>query len=224
MNPRAAVAAEFAGSALLLAVVVGSGIMGERLAAGNAAVALLGNSMATGAGLYVLITLLGPVSGAHFNPAVTLMFWRSGAIPAALAARFIPAQILGGMTGVWLVHAMFALPLLQVSLKSRAGPAQWLSECLATVLLLLTIRLGLRHAPERLPLLVALVVVAGYWFTSSTFFANPAVTVARALSDSFAGIRPSDVPGFLGAQLLALALLCLAIRLPSVLARPAASR
>jgi len=189
-------------------MVVGSGIMGEQLAAGNAAVALLGNSIATGAGLYVLISVLGPVSGAHFNPAVTLMFWRSGEVPASLAAKFIPAQFAGGILGVWLTHAMFALPIIQASAKPRTGPAQWLSELIATLILLLTIRLGVKRTPEKVPLMVALIVTAGYWFTASTFFANPAVTVARSFSDTFAGIAPGHILGFVLAQMAAL--LCLA--------------
>lgn len=206
------IAAEFAGSALLLAIVVGSGIMGEVLANGNAAIALLGNSIATGAGLYVLITVLGPISGAHFNPVVSLTFWRSGELTAVLLAAYVVAQICGGVIGVWLTHAMFDLPLLQYSTKVRSGVPQWISECLATGVLLATIHLGLRNAAERVPLLVALIVTAGYWFTASTFFANPAVTIARALSNTFAGIQPTDIAGFIAAQLIACAAACVLLR------------
>jgi glycerol uptake facilitator-like aquaporin len=202
------IAAEFAGTALLLAIVVGSGIMGETLANGNAAVALLGNSIATGAGLYVLITILGPVSGAHFNPAVSLTFWRTGDLTLGLLAGYIIAQICGGLMGVWITHLMFDLPVLQFSVKVRSGMPQWISECLATGALLATIHLGLRNAAERVPLMVALIVTAGYWFTASTFFSNPAVTIARAFSNTFAGIQPTDVAGFIAAQLVAVAAAC----------------
>jgi glycerol uptake facilitator-like aquaporin len=202
------IVAEFAGTALLLAIVVGSGIMGETLAGGNAAIALLGNSIATGAGLYVLISVLGPVSGAHFNPAVSLTFWRTGELTAGLLAAYSVAQVAGGVTGVWITHLMFDLPLWQFSAKVRSGMPQWLSECLATGVLLATIHLGLRNAAERVPLLVALIVTAGYWFTASTFFSNPAVTIARAFSNTFAGIQPADVAGFIAAQLLATLAAC----------------
>ena len=206
------IAAEFAGTALLLMIVVGSGIMGEQLAGGNAAIALLGNSIATGAGLYVLISVLGPISGAHFNPVVSLTFWRAGALTGALLAAYIAAQICGGIVGVWLTHAMFDLPLLQYSAKVRTGAPQWLSEFLGTGILLVTIHLGLRHAAERVPLLVALIVTAGYWFTASTFFSNPAVTIARSLTDTFAGIQPADVSGFIAAQWVACAVACAVIK------------
>lgn len=206
------VAAEFGGSAMLLAIVVGSGIMGEQLAGGNAAIALLGNSIATGAGLYVLITVLGPVSGAHFNPAVSLSFWRAGELTGALLVAFIVAQVCGSILGVWITHAMFDLPVLQFSVKVRSGVPQWLSEFLATGVLLATIHLGLRHAADRVPLLVALIVTAGYWFTASTFFSNPAVTLARCFSNTFAGIQPADVAGFVAAQLAACVLACACIK------------
>ncbi len=202
------ITAEFAGTALLLAIVVGSGIMGEMLANGNAAIALLGNSIATGAGLYVLITVLGPISGAHFNPAVSLTFWRSGELTFSLLAAYVAAQVCGGIIGVWLTHLMFDLPVLQFSTRVRSGVPQWISEFLAAGVLLATIHLGLRHAAERVPLLVALIVTAGYWFTASTFFANPAVTIARAFSNTFAGIQPADVAGFIAAQCMACALAC----------------
>lgn len=191
---------EAIGSAILFATVVGSGIMAERLAGGNVAVALLGNTLATGAILYVLITMLGPVSGAQFNPAVTLVMRLRGDGNVAEAAAVIAVQIGAGVLGVWLAHAMFDLPILQVSAKARTGPGQWLGEFVATFGLVLTILGTLRHKPEAVPAAVALFIVAGYWFTSSTSFANPAITLARSLSNSFAGIAPADVPGFIFAQ------------------------
>ena len=206
------IAAEFAGTALLLMIVVGSGIMGEQLAGGNAAIALLGNSIATGAGLYVLISVLGPISGAHFNPVVSLTFWRAGALPGSLLAAYIAAQICGGVIGVWLTHAMFDLPLLQYSARVRTGAPQWLSVFLGTGILLATIHLGLRNAAERVPLLVAMIVTAGYWFTASTFFSNPAVTIARSLTNTFAGIQPADVAGFIASQVVACAVACVVIK------------
>lgn len=193
-------------------VVVGSGIYGETLAAGNTAVALLANSIATGAGLYVLITLLGPLSGAHFNPAVTLLACLQRELPASTGLRYVLAQCAGGVVGVWLTHLMFALPALQSSAHARTGAGQWLSEWIATVLLLATIQLGRRHTPDRLPLLIALLVTAGYWFTASTFFANPAVTLARSLTDTFAGIRAADVIGFVAIQLGAAVMFPLLLR------------
>ena len=212
MKCSAGVAAEFAGTALLLMIVVGSGIMGEQLAGGNAAIALLGNSIATGAGLYVLISVLGPISGAHFNPAVSLTFWRAGDLTGVVLAAYIAAQVVGGIVGVWLTHAMFDLPVLQFSAKVRTGWPQWLSEFLGTGILLATIHLGLRNAAERVPLLVALIVTAGYWFTASTFFSNPAVTIARSFSNTFAGIQPADIVGFMVAQLLACGVACMLIK------------
>jgi glycerol uptake facilitator-like aquaporin len=203
---------EFIGTALLLMVVVGSGIYGETLSAGNAAVALLANSIATGAGLYVLITLLGPVSGAHFNPVVSLYFAARGELSRRDCARYAAAQIGGAVAGVWITHFIYAMPVLQASAKARHGIALWTSELIATALLLAAIHLGLRHAREKIALVVALLVTAGYWCTSSTFFANPAVTIARALSDSFAGIRPADAPAFILAQLAALITICLILR------------
>lgn len=204
--------AEFAGTALLLMVVVGSGIYGETLSAGNTAVALLANSIATGAGLYVLITLLGPISGAHFNPAVSLFFRLRGELDTRTCMAYIGAQISGGICGVWLTHFIYAMPVLQTSAKVRTGVAQWVSEIVATALLLGAIHLGLRYAREKIALVVALLVTAGYWFTSSTFFANPAVTIARSLSNTFAGIHPADAPGFIAAQAIALALVFLFTR------------
>ncbi len=192
---------EAVGSLLLFATVVGSGIMAEQLAGGNVAVALLGNTLATGAILYVLITMLGPVSGAQFNPAVTLVMRLRGDCCWKGAALVVLAQVTAGVLGVWLAHAMFDLPILQVSAKARTGIGQWLGEFVATFGLVLTILGTLRHKPEAVPTAVALFIVAGYWFTSSTSFANPAITIARSLTDSFAGIAPADVPGFIAAQL-----------------------
>ncbi len=194
---------EFLGTALLLAIVTGSGVMGEALGAGNAAVALLGNSIATGCGLFVLITLLGPISGAHFNPVVSIMFWRTGQLETQKLLAYLAAQFSGAITGVWLTHFIFGLQLLQTSAKPRTGAGIWLSEFLSTLILLAVIRLGLKYANEKIALLVAMTVTAGYWFTSSTFFANPAVTLARSLTNTFVGIAPADVAGFVLAQILA---------------------
>lgn len=204
---NAEVLAEFLGTALLLAVVVGSGIMGERLAGGNDAIALLANSLATGAGLYVLIVTLGPVSGAQFNPAVSVLLSLQGRQPWAATGAYVAAQLCGAVAGVLVAHGMFAEPLLQVSTHLRTGPDQWLSEFVATAGLLGTILLCLRHGPEKLPQSVGLYIMAAYWFTASTSFANPAVTLARTLTDTFAGIAPGSVPGFLGAQFAAVAVL-----------------
>lgn len=195
------IAGEALGSALLLAVVVGSGIMGERLAGGNAALALLGNTLATGAGLIVLITLFGPISGAHFNPAVTLVAVLRRHLPARDAALYVPAQILGAVAGVLLAHAMFGQPLLQVSAKLRDGPGQALAEFVAAFGLILTILGTIRFRAEFVPAAVGLYITSAYWFTASTSFANPAVTLARSLTDSFAGIAPHSVPAFIIAQL-----------------------
>lgn len=196
------VTSEAIGTGLLVATVVGSGIMAETLAGGNVAVALLANSIATGAILYVLITALGPVSGAHFNPAVTAVFALRREITWATALAFALAQIAGGIGGSILAHAMFEQPLIQLSGQPRSGPAQWLSEAVATFALVLTILGTLRARPEAVPVSVALVIVAAYWFTASTSFANPAVTIARAMSDTFAGIAPRDAPAFIAAQLI----------------------
>lgn len=204
--------AEFLGTLLLLAVVVGSGVMGERLAAGNTAIALIANSLATGCGLYVLITLLGPISGAHFNPAVTLVMCARGALPWRALPRYAAVQLAGGIAGVWLAHAMFALPLLQTSTHIRTGGPQWIAEAMATFGLVLTILGGLRHAAAQVPALVAAYITAAYWFTASTSFANPAVTVARALTDTFAGIHPSGIAGFVLAQGAGAALAAFAAR------------
>jgi glycerol uptake facilitator-like aquaporin len=195
------VAAEALGSALLLAIVIGSGIMGERLAGGNIAVALLGNTIATGAGLVVLILVFGPLSGAHFNPAVTLAFALRGRIGVPAAMLYLLAQAGGAILGAIVAHAMFEEPLLSTSTHMRSGPSQWLGEFVATFGLILTIFGCLRSRPEATPFAVGLFIVAGYWFTSSTSFANPTVTIARAMTDTFAGIRPLDAPAFILAQL-----------------------
>lgn len=200
-SKRQTIAAEAIGSALLLATVVGSGIMAETLAQGNLAVALLANTIATGAILYVLIVALGPISGAHFNPAVTLVFALRKEVPPPLAGAYVVAQLAGTVAGAVLAHAMFDLPLLQWSDHARSGPSQWLSEIVATFALVLTILGTLRVRPEAVPVSVALVIVAAYWFTASTSFANPAVTLARSLSNTFAGIAPADAPAFIVAQL-----------------------
>ncbi len=194
---RRVLAAEALGTALLVATVVGSGIMAERLSGGNAAVALLGNTAATGAVLFVLITILGPVSGAQFNPAVSLLM-----APPRARWPMIAVQLVAAVAGTLLAHAMFDHRLFELGTKPRTGVGQWLGEATATFGLLLTIRLGLRYRAPAVPALVAGWIIAGYWFTSSTSFANPAVTIARALTDSFAGIAPIDAPGFIIAQLL----------------------
>jgi glycerol uptake facilitator-like aquaporin len=193
-------AAEALGTALLVATVVGSGIMAETLASGNLAVALLGNTIATGAILYVLITAFGPISGAHFNPAVSAVFAVRGEITWTTAAAFMLVQVVGAVGGTVLAHAMFEQPLLQASTHVRSGGGQWLSEGAATFALVLTILGTLRARPDAVPVSVALVIIAGYWFTASTSFANPAVTVARAFSDTFSGIAPANVPAFVLAQ------------------------
>jgi glycerol uptake facilitator-like aquaporin len=195
------VGAEFIGTMLLLAVVIGSGIMGERLAGGNVAIALLGNTVATGAGLVVLIHMFGPISGAHFNPVVTLVALLGRGIDRGAALVYLAAQIAGAVLGAWLAHAMFNEPVLQISSKLRPGLAQGLSEFVATFGLIGTIMATQAKRPEFTPAAVGLYIVAAYWFTASTSFANPAVTVARSLSDTFAGIAPVSVPLFIAAQL-----------------------
>jgi len=195
--------AEGVGTMLLLATVIGSGIMAERLAGGNLAVALLGNTIPTGAILYVLITIFGPVSGAHFNPAVTLAFAIRRQITAWRALMFVAMQIVGGLCGAILAHLMFEMPALQLSQNMRTGGAQWLSEFVATLGLLTVIFGGLRWRPEAIPALVGLYITAAYWFTASTSFANPAVTIARSFTDSFSGILPAHASGFILAQLAA---------------------
>ncbi len=199
--PRALLA-EFLGTLLLLAIVVGSGIMGERLAEGNAAVALLANAGATAGGLYVLIVLFGPLSGAHFNPAVTLVMRANGERLPAPAFAYVVVQVVAAIAGVCVAHAMFGEPLWQPGDHIRTGMAQWFSEGVATFGLLLTILLGVRHRPQAIPALVAAYIFAAYWFTASTSFANPAVTLARAFTQTFAGIRFADVGGFVIAQMV----------------------
>ena len=195
-------AAEALGTALLLAIVIGSGIMGERLAGGNVAIALLGNTLATGAGLVVLITIFGPISGAHFNPAVTLVFALKGRISAGVAVAYGAVQCVGALLGVWAAHLMFAAPVLQISLKLRDGPAQAFSEGIATFGLIAAILGCVRFRPDATAMMVGLYITAAYWFTASTSFANPAVTLARSLSNTFAGIAPSSAPAFIAAQIV----------------------
>lgn len=195
--------AEALGSALLLAVVIGSGIMAERLAGGNVAIALLGNTLATVGGLYILIEVFGPVSGAHFNPAVSAVMAARGALPRAQLAPYVVAQLLGAMLGAWLAHAMFDMNILQWSTKVRSGTGQWIAEAVATAGLLLVI---LRAPADRVAAMVACYIGAAYWFTASTSFANPAAAFGRMFSDSFAGIAPSSVPGFIVAELVGAAI------------------
>ena len=195
-------AAEGVGSFFLFATVIGSGIMAETLAGGNDAVALLGNTVATGAMLFVLITMLGPISGAHMNPAVSLVAAARGELGRRDAAAYAAAQLVFGILGAWAAHLMFDLPTLQLSVKARTGLGQWTGEAVATFGLVLTILGTVRNRPAWVPASVALYITAAYWFTSSTSFANPAITIARSLSDSFAGIAPADVAPFIAAQLL----------------------
>jgi glycerol uptake facilitator-like aquaporin len=197
--------AEWLGTAFLLAAVVGSGIMAERLAGGNAALALLCNTIPTGAILVVLILIFGPISGAHFNPAVSMAFALRSELPWSVAAGYIATQITGAIAGVWAAHLMFELPVWQFSLTHRAGAGQWLAEAVATFGLLLTIFGCAARTPTAIPYAVGLYITSAYWFTASTSFANPAVTVARSLSDTFAGIAPSGVAGFIVAQLVGMA-------------------
>jgi glycerol uptake facilitator-like aquaporin len=199
-SPGRRLVAEGLGTLLLLAVVVGSGVMGERLADGNVALALLGNTLATGAALVVLIWIFGPISGAHFNPVVSLVAALRGTLPWKLALAYPVAQIVGGVLGVWVAHAMFGEPILQVSTRLRHGGPQAFSEVVATFGLVATILGTMRFRPENTPLAVGLYIAAAYWFTASTAFANPAVTIARSLSDTFAGIAPSSAPVFILAQ------------------------
>lgn len=199
---RQRLGAEFLGTAFLLATVVGSGIMGERLAGGNEALALLCNTIPTGAILFVLITMLGPISGAHLNPAVTSVFLLRKKIDRKEAGAFTLAQIVGGLVGVWAAHLMFDEAVLQLSTKVRAGPSQWFAEWVAAFGLVVTVLLTLRAWSDAVPAAVGLYVTAAYWFTASTSFANPAVTIARAFSNTFAGIRPIDAPIFIIAQMI----------------------
>jgi glycerol uptake facilitator-like aquaporin len=195
-------AAEALGTALLLAIVIGSGIMGERLAGGNVAIALLGNTLATGTGLVVLITVLGPISGAHFNPAVTLAFALRREMGWRLAGSYVAVQFVAAVAGVWLAHAMFAEPIWQLSTKLRDGAGQGVSEFVAAFGLIGAILGSLRFRADATPWIVGLYITSAYWFTASTSFANPAVTLARALSNTFAGIAPVSAPQFIAAQLL----------------------
>ena len=203
MGTTRAIAAEALGTMLLLSVVIGSGIMGERLAGGNVAVALLANTLATVGGLYVLIEVFGPVSGAHFNPAVSaVMAWR-GALARSLLLPYVLAQLAGAILGAWLAHAMFDLSILQLSTKARTGTGQWIAEAVAAAGLLLVI---LRAPAGRAAAMVAAYIGAAYWFTASTSFANPAAVVGRMMSESFAGISPASAPGFIAAELVGAAI------------------
>lgn len=195
-------AAEFLGAAMLLVGVVGSGIMAAALSPDNIGVALLANAVATGAILYVLITILGPISGAHFNPAVTMAFWLNGEIGFGRAVGYTAVQMVGGILGVWLAHVMFDLSIIQFSSTPRAGVGASVAEVVATAGLVFTILGGRQHAPSLVPALVAIYITGAYWFTASTSFANPAVTVARALTDTFAGISPAHVPAFIVMQIV----------------------
>lgn len=195
------IAAEAIGTALLLAAVVGSGIMGEKLAGGNTGVALLANSIATGGALFALIVMFAPTSGAHFNPIVSLaLYWR-GHMPGRALLPYVIAQVVGAVLGVWLAHLMFDLPILQISTKVRTDIGQWTGEVVATFGLVLLILLGVRRQTPPLPAAIAVYIVGAYWFTSSTSFANPAVTLARALSNTFAGIAPANAPAFILSQI-----------------------
>ena len=199
VSARQKLLAEVLGTALLLAVVIGSGIMAERLSGGNAAIALLANTLATVAGLYILIEVFGPISGAHFNPAVSIVMAFRREMPGRLLAPYIVAQLLGAVLGAWLAHAMFDMSILQFSTKVRSGTGQWIAEAVASFGLVLVI---LRAPPARVAAMVACYIGAAYWFTASTSFANPAATFGRMFSDSFAGIAPASVPGFVLAQLM----------------------
>jgi glycerol uptake facilitator-like aquaporin len=194
--------AEFVGTGFLLATVVGSGIMADNLAGGNVAIALMGNTIPTGAILFVLILIFGGLSGAHFNPAVTLTFRLRGDMSTRDALLYVAIQILGGLVGVVMAHIMFDLPIGQISQTVRSGPGQWVSEWVATFGLVMTILGGIRFAPKAVPAAVGLYITAAYWFTASTSFANPAVTIARSFSNTFAGIQPADMPLFIVAQLV----------------------
>ena len=195
-------AAEGVGAFFLFACVIGSGIMAQGLSGGNDGVALLANTIATGAMLFVLITMLGPISGAHFNPAVTLVFALRRELPWLDAAAYVAAQLAFGVLGAWVAHLMFDLPTLQLSAKTRTGLGQWVGEFVATFGLVMTILGTVKYKPQAVAASVGLYITAAYWFTSSTSFANPAITVARSLSDTFAGIAPHDVPMFIAAQLV----------------------
>ncbi|MEM7122262.1 MAG: MIP/aquaporin family protein [Pseudomonadota bacterium] len=211
-------AAEALGTAFLLATVVGSGIMAESLAGGNVALALLGNTIPTGAILIVLIIMFGPISGAHFNPAVTLAFALKRQISLRDSGLYVIVQIIGGLLGVIVAHVMFDVTMIQESVKARTGPAQWFAEIVATFGLVSTILLTLRWRPDAVPYTVGLFITAAYWFTASTSFANPAVTIARSFTDSFSGIAPDHVPAFVISQCIGAAI---AVALAAWLLRPA---
>ena len=216
--------AEALGTMLLLTVVIGSGIMAERLSGGNVAVALLANTLATVGGLYILIEVFGPVSGAHFNPAVSLVMAARGELPLGLLAPYVVVQLIGAMLGAWLAHAMFDATILQFSTKVRSGTGQWIAEAVATAGLLLVI---LRAPPSRVAAMVACYIGAAYWFTASTSFANPAAAFGRMFSESFAGIAPSSVPGFVVAELVGAGIAVAihrALSVPTVKADKAAQR
>jgi len=220
---RRRLAAEALGTALLVATVVGSGIMAES-SSKDIALELLGNTLPTGAMLVVLITIFGPISGAHFNPAVSFVFVLKRDLPVRDAALYIAAQVMGGIVGTMAAHLMFALPLLQLSLKARTGGAQWFAESIATFGLVATILAGIRFERSAVPWLVGLYITGAYWFTASTSFANPAVAIARAFTNTFSGIRPVDLPGFIVAQLLgavcATALMTWLLREPAEIIEP----
>lgn len=209
---RRRLAAEGIGAFFLFACVIGSGIMAANLSQGNDAVALLANTLATGAILFVLITVLGPISGAHMNPAVSLVAASRGELPWRDSAAYILAQLSFGIAGAWAAHLMFDLPTLQVSLRARTGLGQWAGELVATFGLILTLLGAVRFRRSAVPAAVGLYITAAYWFTSSTSFANPAITIARSLSDTFAGIAPRDVPAFIAAQLIGAALAAITAR------------
>ena len=203
---------EFFGTAALLSVITGSGFMGQELAAGNDAVTLLGNSIATGAALYVLITILGPISGAHFNPLVSVVAYGQKQLKQKDLLPYIVSQITGAISGIWMTHFMFNLPIFQASTKIRTGLGIWFSELIATLILLTVIYLGLKYAKKQIAMIVALTVTAGYWFTSSTFFCNPAVTFARSLTNTFVGVAPQNILGFVIPQVIALIFILQAIK------------
>lgn len=207
-------ASEFIATAMLLVAIVGSGVMAERLSGGNAAIALLANSVATGGALIALVLAFGPISGAHMNPAVTIAAAVTRAISWRLAARYIPAQIGGAIAGVWLAHIMFGMPVLELSTHARTGFGQWVAEAFATFGLLIVIGGCRVHPAPVTAFAVAAYITGAYWFTASTSFANPAVTIARSMTDSFTGIRPIDAPGFIMAQVVGLALALLFLRRP----------
>jgi len=208
-----ALVAEFFGTAALLVAVVGSGIAGERLSAGNTALALLANAAATGLALYVLVTMLAPVSGAHLNPLVTVATAFRRHRPLLMSIAYVAMQVSGAIAGVWLTHAMFDLPIIEFGTRARTGLGQWISEAVATAGLLITIAGFERYAKDRVGAAVGAYIAAAYWFTASTSFANPAVTVARMLTDTFSGIRPGDVVGFIVAQCVGLGIALVGIRL-----------